>query len=485
MKNIIILALLLAVAVGIGGWYYRSVDHQGPGFRAVPVERGDLLATISATGTIEPEEVIDIGAQIVGQILSFGHDPRDPADPDPRFQKDPKYKGKLIDWGSPVEQGTVLSQIDPALYKAQVDQAVANLNQANAALESAKAEVEVADANEKQAEANLDQLNAKLYQADRDWKRAEKLGPTKALADVDYDTAQATYLTSKAAVTVGQAAILQTKAALNDAKANVLKAEATIGSAKAALATAQTNLNYCTITAPVKGVIVDRRVNIGQTVVSSLSAPSLFLLAKDLKRLQVWASVNEADIGNIKPGQAATFTVDAFPDRVFKGVVAADQPRLNASMTQNVVTYTVVVNTDNSDGKLLPYLTTNLQFELNKRTNVLLVPNAALRWRPTAQQVAPEVRDEFIRSQRRKAAPGEKPIAGVEKERHDRGTLWVEDSGFVKPVKVTIGLTDGLQTEIVKGDLQEGAAVVVGEARANAEGGTSNPFTPKLFNKKQ
>jgi HlyD family secretion protein len=485
MKNIVILILLLAVVGGVGGWYYGSSDHHGPAFRTVQVERGDLLASINATGTIEPEEVIDIGAQIVGQILSFGHDPRDPDDPDPRFKKDPKYKGRLIDFGSPVEKGTVLAHIDDSIYKAQVDQADAQVKQAEAALISATAEVGVADANEKQAEANLEQLKAKAYQAERDWTRAQKLGPTKALADVDYDTAEATYLTSKAAVAVGVATVAQTKAALEDAKANVAKANASIGAAKATLANAQTNLRYCTITSPVKGVIVDRRVNIGQTVVSSLNAPSLFLLAKDLKRLQVWASVNEADIGNIKPGQAVTFTVDAFPDRVYKGVVAADQPRLNASMTQNVVTYTVVVNTDNSDGSLLPYLTANVQFEVSRHTHVLLVPNAALRWRPTAQQVAPEARDEFVRSQRKRTAPGEKPVASAEKEHHDRGTLWVEDNGFVKPVKVRIGLSDGLQTEIVKGDIQEGAYLVVGEARANTESSTSNPFTPKLFNKKQ
>src|SRR5262249_39774660 len=128
------------------------------------------------------------------------------------------------------------------------------------------------------------------------------------------------------------------------------------------------------------------------------------------------------------------------------------------------------------------YLTANLQFEVSRHSNALLVPNAALRWRPTAQQVAPESRDEFVRAQRKtRASPGDKPGAGADKERHDRSTLWVEDNGFVKPVKVRIGLSDGLQTEIVKGDLQEGAAVVVGEARANADSGTSNPFAPKMF----
>jgi len=469
VKKIIIFCLLLVAAGGIGGWYYHNSDRRGPGFRTVGLERGELLATINATGTIEPEEVIDIGAQVAGQILSFGQDPRS--------------NGKAIDFGSPVEKDTVLAHIDESLYKAQADQAQAQVKQAEAAVESAIAQVGVAEANVQQAEANLGQTKAKLYQSERDWTRAQKLGPTKALADVDYDTAEAMFLTSKAAFAVGEAAVAQTKAALKDAQANVAKAKATLAAATATLANAETNLRYCTIKSPVKGVFVDRRVNIGQTVVSSLNAPSLFLLAKDLKRLQVWASVNEADIGNIKPGQAVTFTVDAFPDRVFKGAVAPDQPRLNASMTQNVVTYTVVVNTDNSDGTLLPYLTANLQFEVSKHSNALLVPNAALRWKPTLQQVAPEARDEFIRSQQRRnrTPPGEKAPAGADKERRDRGVLWVDDNGYVKPVRVRIGLSDGLQTEIVKGDIQEGDTAVVGESRPSTDNGTSNPFAPKMF----
>ena len=165
-------------------------------------------------------------------------------------------------------------------------------------------------------------------------------------------------------------------------KAAIVQAQGTVSQAEATLKRALQNLSYCTIISPVKGVIIDRRVNIGQTVVASLNAPSLFLLAKDLKRLQVWVSVNEADIGHIKPGQAVTFTVDAFPGEVFSGEVG--KVRLNATMTQNVVTYTVEIITDNSNGKLLPYLTANVTFIVGERKNVLLVPNAALRWTPTA-----------------------------------------------------------------------------------------------------
>jgi HlyD family secretion protein len=481
MKKMIIVVLLAAIVVGSGGWYIYQGNRTTTTFRTVSVERGDLVATISATGTIEPEEVIDIGAQVAGQILSFGFDPRNPDDLDKRIQKDARYRGKLIDFRSPVETGTVLARIDDSIYKAQVDQARATVDQSQSNLESAIAQVAQAEANVQRAEADLGQMQAKLYQADRDWARAQKLGPTKALADIDYDTSEANYRVAKATLAVGEATVAQAKAALKDANANVSKAKATLEASKASLQTAEVNLGYCTIKSPVKGVIIDRRVNIGQTVVSSLNAPSLFLLAKDLTKLQVWASVNEADIANIKLDQKVTFTVDAFPDRTFQGTVA--QVRLNASMTQNVVTYTVVVNTDNSNGKLLPYLTANLLFEVDKHPNALLVPNAALRWKPTPQQVAPEARDEYVRSQRKKqAASGDKPAAGADKEPHDRGVLWLEDNGFVKPVKVRIGLSDGLQTEILRGEIKEGESVMVGEGRPNTgNGGTSNPFAPKMF----
>jgi HlyD family secretion protein len=476
MKKTIISVLLAAILSGFGGWYYYKNDHKGPGFRTVTVDRGDLLATINATGTIEPEEVIDVGAQVQGQIISFG--------PDPREKTDASFNGKLIDFGSPVDKGDVLARIDERIYKSQVDRAEAQHEQAKAQLESANAQVGVADANVKRAQADLGQMQAKLDQADRDWTRVQKLQASKALADVDYDTAEANFKTAKATLAVGEATLSQSKASFKDAEASVLKAKAAIADAKAALDNAQINLGYCTITSPVKGVIVDRRVNIGQTVVSSLNAPSLFLLAKDLKRLQVWASVNEADIGNIKLDQAVTFTVDAHPDEVFRGTVS--QIRLNASMTQNVVTYTVVVTTDNSKEKLLPYLTANLQFQISKHEGVLLVPNAALRWKPVATQVAPEARDEFMRTQQRrnKAAPGEQPAANPDKTPQHVGTLWVEDNGYVRPIRVQTGLSDGLQTEIVKvikGELAEGATVVVGEGRPSDNGGTSNPFAPKMF----
>ncbi len=321
-----------ALLGGLGAWHLYGEREPVTKLRTVPVKRADLLATIGATGTVEPEEVVDVGAQVAGQINEFGTD----------------VNGKPVDYGSVVDEGTVLAQIDDSLYAADVQQAQANLNS---------------------AEANVVQSQAKLNQARQDWERAQKLGPSEALAPSAYDQYKANFEVAKANLGVSQAAVAQTQAALNRARRN---------------------LGYCTIKSPVKGVIIDRRVNIGQTVVSSLNAPSLFLIAKDLKRIQVWVSVNEADIGNIHPGQDVTFTVDAFPGQDFHGQVG--KVRLNASMTQNVVTYTVVVNTDNADGKLLPYLTANVQFISGRRENVLAVPNAALRWEPQANDIAPEFR---------------------------------------------------------------------------------------------
>ncbi|MFL5243207.1 MAG: efflux RND transporter periplasmic adaptor subunit [Gemmataceae bacterium] len=406
----------------VGRWYAHWTGRKTTGFRTIAVVRQDIQASISATGTVEPEETIDVGAQVAGQILRFGPDPRNPK--------------KAIDYGTPVEKGTILAVLDPLLYQSRVDQA-------NASLERSK--------------ATLLQMQAKYEQASRDWDRAKELGPSRTLTPADVDLAKATFKTAEANVADARAGIIQAQANLKEAV---------------------TNLGYTVIRSPVKGVILDRRVNVGQTVVASLNAPSLFLIAKDLRRMQVWASVNEADIGNIKPGQKVSFTVDAYPNHTFLGNVAPDQPRLNASMTQNVVTYTVVVATDNEDLKLKPYLTANLQFEIAKRPDVLAVPNSALRWRPTqVAEIAPEEREAYAASMRKK--PGEKG-QGAERET-DRGIVWVEEEGFVRPIKVRTGLTDGAMTEITQGELDVGTNLVVGEIHQGPGQENKNPFTPQLF----
>jgi len=442
MKKMLVVAVLLVVLGGAGFSYWRRAGGPNVYFRTAPVVRGDLTVTISATGTVEPEEVIDVGAQVAGKIESFGLDPRG--------------NGKPIDYGSPVEEGTVLAHIDDSLYRADVEQA--------------KAQLEQAKANVLRTQADLEQMKARLHQAENNWNRARELGPSRALSATDYDSYLAAYETAKATVGVGEATVVQAQKA-------VLQAEA-------ALNRARTNLGYCTIKSPVKGVIVDRRVNIGQTVVASLNAPSLFLIAKDLKKMQVWASVNEADIGSIQPGQPVSFEVDAYPGRIFRGEVG--KIRLNASMTQNVVTYTVEINTDNSDGKLLPYLTANVKFEVTQRKNVLMVPNAALRWVPSPSQVAPDARAKLTEAGRQKpsgASPAGKgrPTSAPAA----RGRVWVRDGDFVRPIAVTVGLSDGTMTEVSGEDLTEGTEVIISEAVQSNDDDTTNPFAPRLFGTKR
>ena len=437
IKYGVLAAVSLAILAFAASAYLKRDGKNSVSFRTVPVKRGDLIATISASGVVEPEEVVDVGAQVAGRIVAFGKD----------------ESGKTVDYGSRVEEGTILAQIDDSLYSADVAQV--------------KAQREQAKAGVLRAEADLGQMQAKLFQAERDWNRAKKLGPSDALSQSDYDAAVSAYEVAKANLAVGKAAIVQ---------ANEAVAQAT-----ATLRRAQQNLDYCTIKSPVRGVIIDRRVNIGQTVVSSLNAPSLFLIAKDLKRMQVWVSVNEADIGNITPGQAVNFTVDAFPGQVFQGEVG--KVRLNATMTQNVVTYTVEVITDNSDGKLLPYLTANVRFLVGNRPKVLLVPNAALRWIPQAEQIASDSRKAPERGSAVEGASRPKTPAEAGQEEVGRGNVWVPQGALVKAIPVRIGMTDGSMTEIQSDELKEETPVVVGEQSKDVAGAqtTTNPFAPQFF----
>ncbi|HEV3235858.1 MAG TPA: HlyD family efflux transporter periplasmic adaptor subunit, partial [Gemmataceae bacterium] len=261
VKLLLLLVFIVVVGGALGSWLLYAKGNNGPRFRTAVAERGDLLATINASGVIQPEEVVDVGAQVAGMIKKFGRDPQD--------------KNRPVDYRTAVEEGTVLANIDESLY--------------GAAVEKAKADVGQAEANVQRAKADLLAMESKERQTKRDWERVKDLKGTKALSDFDIDTAQNANEAAEAALPGGRAAVVQ--------------AEKAVETSKALLHQAEINLAYCTITSPVKGVIVERRVNVGQTVVSSLNAPSLFLIAKDLQRLQVWASVNEADIGNIRPGQ--------------------------------------------------------------------------------------------------------------------------------------------------------------------------------------
>jgi len=492
MRTVLTLLAMVGLAAG-GVVYYKTQLAAAPAanFRTAAVKRGELLSIISATGTVQAEEFVDVGAQVVGRILDFGIDPtelqgRKTADSPEKLAKvkraddctvvhqGPKLvylipdaelaKLKRVDYRTVVHEGTELAYIDDAIYQAQLAQGEATV---------------------KRSQADLEQLKAKRDQAAADWERAQRLRPDRAapsknpasdssaaldyraLSDSDYDLAKANY---------------------EVAVANVVVGEKTIEQAKAARDLTQKTVDYTTIVSPVEGTIIDRRVNVGQTVVSSLNAPSLFLIAKDLKRMQVWAQVSEADIGRIREGMPARFTVETFPGEVIRGKVS--QIRLNAQMTQNVVTYPVVVTFDNPDGKIYPYLTANVQFEVEQRRNVLLVPNVALRWKPRPEQVDPEVRQTAAASSGKGGgkdppaakSPGESKSAKPAKDLQDRGRIWEKVGNFVRPVQVQIGASDGSMTEVSGQEVQEAVEVVVGEVRPEEAGeAATNPFAPKLF----
>ena len=259
------------------------------------------------------------------------------------------------------------------------------------------------------------------------------------------------------------------KAALAEAKASLSSAKGTLSSAEASLLRAKRNLDYCTITAPMDGVVIDRRVSIGQTVVSNQAASSIFLVAKDFAKMQVWVSVNEADIGSITPGMDVTFSCDAFPGVTFHGKVF--RIRLNATLSSNVVTYIVEVNTDNDSGMLKPYLTANVKFIREAKRGVLTVPASALRYTPNVENIDPAA------------------LANPIQAGQDEALLWIEKTeGRLSPVKVKVGLNNGTLAEIVTDDLKEGDVIITGidtSAAMRGPGGPesgmqNNPFMPRM-----
>jgi len=450
-----IILILIGLAIG-GGVYYTKFlrAEEVPNFRTVAVQRGDLVITIEATGPIEPEELVDVGAQVVGRIQSLGLDPRG--------ETDPKFKGKTLDYGSPVKKDMIVAEIDPALFKATRDQAKAGLER---------------------AEADLLQAQAKAAQTEAEWKRAQRLREIDmpSLAGVAARGNSGSIPTPKKILGISDADFILAEANYKVAQANVGVCEAAVDQAKATLFSAETNLGYTKIVSPVDGTIIDRRVNVGQTVVSSLNAPSLFLLAQDLREMEIWAAVNEADIGRLKVGTPATFTVDAFPDDVFHGTVS--QIRLNAKETNNVITYTVTVATKNDDLRLLPYLSAQVKFEVERHDGVLLVPNAALRYRPRPELIGPAPALSSVDAEKTAAIQDDNGGPTILPSNHRQ--LWIQNGRTVYPLDVEIGATDGMQTEIKSGALSEGMVVVEAEERAEVKADeTTNPFFPPRFKKK-
>ncbi len=317
------------------------------------------------------------------------------------------------DFNSVVRKGQMLALIDPTTFEAQ-------LNEARANYISAKAELDKAVSTE--------------VDARRTMLRNKDLLSKNLIAQSDFDTADTNYLTAKAGVEAARGQVSQTEAAMNFA---------------------QTNLRYTRIISPVDGTVVARNVDVGQTVAASFQTPTLFSVARDLRKMQIDTSVDEADIGSVKTGQDVEFTVDAYPDITFRGKVS--QVRINPTIVQNVVTYDVVVQVDNTDLKLKPGMTANVTVITDIRRDALRVPNAALRFSmPESFYTGRPVKN-------KKYGPG----------------VWVLENEMPRRVAIKTGLTDGNYTEVVSGDLAEGAKVIV--ETLGKEGGKQPRFGPRMI----
>jgi HlyD family secretion protein len=416
-----VLVVLAGGAIGIWQWRKHAAAEAAPRYETVAVDRGPIVAKVTATGTLSALVTVQVGTQVSGRIKEI-----------------------LVDFNSPVKKGQVIARIEPALFAA--------------ALESARA-------NYLAAQGSIAKLEAQAENAKLQYDRAEQLFERKAIAQADLDTARATMRAANGDVVAARGNQEQAKAALNQAKVN---------------------LDYTTIVSPTTGVVISRSVDVGQTVAASLAAPTLFLIAEDLTKMQVDTSVAEADIGKLKPEMEATFTVDAYPSRTFKGKIR--QIRNAPQTLQNVVTYDAVIDVSNPGLELRPGMTANVTFIYDHRESALRVPNAALRF-----QAPPELARAAGVGGGGPRGGGGGPRAGGSSEgggrrgggrmgggaaggeTPDRRTVWVVRGPIPTPVRVRAGVTDGTNTEIETTELREGDRVVIDAEMPGAENKGQQP----------
>lgn len=356
----------VAIAAVIGALTLGGGKSSTTTYKFATVDRGDVVSTISTSGTLGAVVQVDVSSQVSGQIAQLN-----------------------VDFNSPVKKGDVIARLDPQTYEARLRQSDAELAVARANLTMQRASVGRTQADLLSARANLENIQFRRANAEREVARREELVARGVGTVQARDTARTELDSLGAQANALRAAIAAAEAQVKMADAQVENAAAAVQQREAAVSQAKIDLERTIIRAPVEGTVINRAVNLGQTVAASLNAPVLFVIAQDLKAMQVEADVDEADIGRVRPGLPVTFTVDAFAGRNFRGSV--QQVRQLAEKVQNVVTYTVVVSADNTSGELLPGMTANVQIVLDQRNAVLRVPNAALRFRPPgATPAAPQ-----------------------------------------------------------------------------------------------
>ena len=379
MKFLRLSALLLIVLGGAAAlwWWTQRAGDSGVSYKTAPIERGTLLAAVSSSGIVNPVRQIVVGSQVSGQI-----------------------KEMLVDFNSEVVQGQVIARIDPQSFEYRVNQALADLESARAAVLNAQANVGAVSATVSRSRLDADN-------AQRDQARKQELLNRQFISQADFENAR------NAAGTLGEA-LKVSLAQLEVARAQVVAAQAVVRQREAALAQAKVDLERTEIRSPVNGVVIKRSVDVGQTVAASLQAPELFIIARNLSDMQVEAAIDEADIARVRPDQRVSFTIDAFPGRTFDGRV--DQIRKAALSAQNVVTYTVVVRFSNPGALLLPGMTANVRIVTEVREGVLKVPNAALRVRIAGLEPIDAAASAASAPRDTPAAPtgpgGEGPVAG-------------------------------------------------------------------------
>jgi HlyD family secretion protein len=400
----------------MGGGAYAYVRHeqqlkaQLPKFETVNVDRGPIVAKITATGTLSALVTVQVGSQVSGRLQDI-----------------------LVDFNDTVKKGQVIARIDPQLFKAALEQGRANASA---------------------AKANLVRAQVQSVEAGRQYARTKSLAEQKLVATADLDTAQATADAAVAQVEASKAALEQASASLHQA---------------------QVNLDYTTIVSPINGVVISRAVDVGQTVAASLQAPTLFVIAEDLRKMQVDASVSEADVGKLQPGMDATFTVDAFPGEKFHGAIR--QIRNAAQTLQNVVTYDAVIDVQNPELKLRPGMTASVTFVYAERPDVLRVPNAALRFRPAPDVIARMRGDkEDGKPGGPGAAAGGKPAGATRmqrgaKEDPTQRTVWVVRGDKPESTVLHTGVSDGTLTEVLEGKVSSGDKLVTDVPEKPGAGG--------------
>jgi len=352
--------LILAVAGVLAFSFLGAGEASKQEYRLAPVEKGNVKAIVSSTGTLNPINTVKVGSQVSGTIKEI-----------------------YVDFNSPVKKDQVIALIDPAFYEAQLEQAKAQVLIAKANLQESRKSITASEAGVESAAAQITSARATLKEAELRYNRLSSLENGEIVAKSDLDTALAKRDNAQASVEMAEAQFRSSKANLNRVLAQQKGAEALIEQRKASLNLAEIQLQYCTIKSPISGVVIERHVDVGQTVAASLQSPTLFTIAEDLSVMQVEADVSESDVGQIAPGQEVDFTVDAFPEQKFKAKVR--QVRNSATSIQNVVTYKIIADVKNESQVLRPGMTANVNIIAAEVSDVLKAPSAAFRFKPPGE----------------------------------------------------------------------------------------------------